>query len=83
MLKFGISLFFTEHSIRPDVLARDVEARGFDSVWSGEHSHIPEVLKRYRDLGVERVVFSVPSDPADKVMPHLDELQALMRAANA
>jgi len=45
MLKFGISLFFTEHSIRPDVLARDVEARGFDSVWSGEHSHIPEVLK--------------------------------------
>ena len=42
-----------------------------------------DLMKRYRDLGVERVVFSVPSDPADKVMPHLDELQTLMRAANA
>ncbi|MGE0222523.1 MAG: LLM class F420-dependent oxidoreductase [Acetobacteraceae bacterium] len=45
MLKFGISLFFTEHSIGPADLARELEQRGFESVWSGEHSHIPEVLK--------------------------------------
>lgn len=25
----------------PDVLAREVEARGYDSLWFGEHSHIP------------------------------------------
>ncbi len=43
-MHFGISLFFTEHSIRPEVLAPDLERRGFESVWSGEHSHIPAVL---------------------------------------
>lgn len=43
-MKFGISLFFTEESIRPQVLAPELERRGFESVWSGEHSHIPEVL---------------------------------------
>src|SRR5262245_31735765 len=27
--------------IRPDALARELEDRGFDSVWVPEHSHIP------------------------------------------
>ena len=45
MLKFGISLFFTEHSMKPAELGRELEKRGFESVWSGEHSHIPVVLK--------------------------------------
>src|SRR3954454_877439 len=27
--------------LRPDVLGRELEARGFDSLWIGEHSHIP------------------------------------------
>ncbi len=45
MLKFGISLFFTEHSMQPSELGPELEQRGFESVWSGEHSHIPEVLK--------------------------------------
>jgi len=45
MLKFGISLFFTEHSMKPGDLGPELERRGFESVWSGEHSHIPEVLK--------------------------------------
>jgi probable F420-dependent oxidoreductase len=31
----------TPSDIRPDVLARELEARGFDSLWIGEHSHIP------------------------------------------
>jgi probable F420-dependent oxidoreductase len=43
-LKFGISLFFTENSMRPGELGPELERRGFESVWSGEHSHIPEVL---------------------------------------
>jgi probable F420-dependent oxidoreductase len=46
MLKFGISLFFTERSMRPEALAPELEQRGFESVWSGEHSHMPEVLKK-------------------------------------
>jgi probable F420-dependent oxidoreductase len=28
-------------AMRPDALAREVESRGLDSLWFGEHSHIP------------------------------------------
>jgi probable F420-dependent oxidoreductase len=45
LLKFGISLFFTEYSMTPAELARELEQRGFESVWSGEHSHIPAAMK--------------------------------------
>jgi probable F420-dependent oxidoreductase len=31
-----------------------------------------ERLKRYRDLGIDRVVFSLPGDKDDKIMPILD-----------
>ena len=34
-------MFPTDRAIRPDDLAREVEARGFDSLWFPEHSHIP------------------------------------------
>jgi probable F420-dependent oxidoreductase len=37
----GVFSFNTEYTIRPDELARALEARGFESVWFGEHSHIP------------------------------------------
>ncbi len=40
-MKFGISVFPTDKSMRPDDLAREVEARGFESLWFPEHSHIP------------------------------------------
>jgi probable F420-dependent oxidoreductase len=40
-MKFGISLFFTEYSMTPVALAVELEQRGFESVWSGEHTHIP------------------------------------------
>lgn len=38
---FGASIFITDNSIRPDELARELEARGFDSLWIPEHTHIP------------------------------------------
>lgn len=38
---FGASIFITDHSIRPDVLARELEQRGFESFWIPEHTHIP------------------------------------------
>ena len=41
MLKFGISLFFTEYSMTPVELGQALEQRGFESVWAPEHSHIP------------------------------------------
>lgn len=40
-MHFGVSIFPTDTSIRPDDLAREVEARGFESLWFPEHSHIP------------------------------------------
>ena len=41
MLKFGVSMFFTDYSIAPGELGQALESRGFESVWAPEHSHIP------------------------------------------
>jgi len=40
-MRFGISMFPTDQAIQPVELAREVEARGFESLWFPEHSHIP------------------------------------------
>jgi probable F420-dependent oxidoreductase len=40
-MKFGISMFPADYAIHPSELAREVEARGFESLWFPEHSHIP------------------------------------------
>jgi probable F420-dependent oxidoreductase len=40
-MDFGAAMFFTDYSMAPDELARALEARGFESVWAPEHSHIP------------------------------------------
>jgi len=45
MLKFGASMFFTDYSMPPGELAQTLEARGFESVWAPEHSHIPLTRK--------------------------------------
>jgi probable F420-dependent oxidoreductase len=37
----GAAMFFTEYSMMPDALGRALEARGFESVWAPEHSHVP------------------------------------------
>ena len=38
---FGVQMFSTHYAIRPDALAREAEARGFESLWLPEHTHIP------------------------------------------
>src|SRR5581483_12178473 len=40
-LSFGIAIFPTDYSISISELAREVEARGFESLWVTEHTHIP------------------------------------------
>ncbi len=40
-MKYGVFIFPTDSSIRPDTLAAEVERLGFDSLWFPEHSHIP------------------------------------------
>lgn len=37
----GITMFPTDDAIDPASLAREVQDRGFDSLWFPEHSHIP------------------------------------------
>ena len=40
-MRFGYLALNNADGVRPDVLARELEQRGFDSVWMPEHSHIP------------------------------------------
>ena len=39
-------------------------------------------MKRYADMGVERVVFNVESEAAETALPAIDEIAALMRKVN-
>lgn len=69
-MKFGVAMFMTDYSIGPAELARAVEARGLESLWAPEHSHIPlprtspwpgggELPKMYYDVMDPFVVLSV------------------------
>jgi probable F420-dependent oxidoreductase len=40
-MKIGIATVITDEGMRPDVLAKALEERGFDSLVVAEHSHIP------------------------------------------
>ena len=40
-MRIGVSMFATDYAIRIDDLAREAEARGFESLWVPEHTHIP------------------------------------------
>jgi probable F420-dependent oxidoreductase len=40
-MHYGVTMFATDYAIRPDQLAREVEQRGFESLWFPEHTHIP------------------------------------------
>src|SRR5258707_9274556 len=40
-MQFGAAMFFTDYSMSAGELAQALEARGFESVWAPEHSHVP------------------------------------------
>ena len=40
-MHIGVCIFATEYAIRIDELARETEARNFESLWVPEHTHIP------------------------------------------
>jgi probable F420-dependent oxidoreductase len=40
-MDFGAAMFFTDYSMAPGELGEALEARGFESIWAPEHSHIP------------------------------------------
>ena len=40
-MDFGAAIFATDYSMPPDELARELEGRGYESLWLPEHTHIP------------------------------------------
>jgi probable F420-dependent oxidoreductase len=44
-MRIGVTMFATDYAIPPHELAAEAEARGFESVWFPEHSHIPTSRK--------------------------------------
>ena len=44
-MDFGALMFFTDYAISAVELAQALEARGFESIWAPEHSHIPTSRK--------------------------------------
>jgi probable F420-dependent oxidoreductase len=40
-MDFGAAMFFTDYSMSAGELGQALEARGFESIWAPEHSHIP------------------------------------------
>src|SRR5215210_6584012 len=40
-MRLGFSTMNTPDDLAPDKLGRELEAHGYDSLWIGEHSHIP------------------------------------------
>ena len=40
-MKFGAFSFNTDYGMRADTLAVELEDRGYESIWVGEHTHIP------------------------------------------
>jgi alkanesulfonate monooxygenase SsuD/methylene tetrahydromethanopterin reductase-like flavin-dependent oxidoreductase (luciferase family) len=71
-MHFGGVMFFTEYPMSAAELAQALEARGFESIWAPEHSHIPvsrktplpsggELPKFYHDLMDPFVVLSAAS----------------------
>ena len=40
-MHIGVCMFATDYAIRIDELAREAEARGFESLFVPEHTHIP------------------------------------------
>jgi probable F420-dependent oxidoreductase len=44
-MDIGVAMFVTDYSMQPHELAVEAEARGFESMWLPEHSHIPTSRK--------------------------------------
>jgi len=75
-MKYGVFIFPTDTSIRPDILAAEVEARGFESLWFPEHSHIP--VSRQTPWGGQK---DAPALPEHYWRTH-DQFVALTYAAS-
>ena len=70
----GLFTYNVDYGARPDDLARAAEERGFESLWVGEHTHIPAGRQTPYPGG----------DPLPKPYYHMaDPFVSLMAAASA
>jgi probable F420-dependent oxidoreductase len=74
-VKLGAVSFMTDYSIDPVEFARELEAHGYDSLWAGDHSHIP-VSERARGTDVS-------GEPLRQYKHLLDPIVVLSAAASA
>ncbi len=73
-MRFGANIFLSDLTIGPVELARELEARGFHSLWVPEHTHIPVSRRTPAPMG----------EPlAEEYKRCLDPLVALALAAAA
>lgn len=72
-MHLGVAIFPTDHSVRPDVLARAAEDAGFESLWVPEHTHMP----------VDHSPWPGGSELPDEYRRTLDPFVALTAAASA
>jgi probable F420-dependent oxidoreductase len=71
-MHLGVFSYNTEYGARPDELAKACEDRGFESIWMGEHTHIP----------AERRTPYPGGDPLPRPYYHMaDPFVSLMAAA--
>lgn len=88
-MKFGLVNFFTEDSLPPARMARELEDRGFESLFVPDHSHIPVAQESPRPggrhpedgdrLGDVEDTYNVPTEYAT----HFDPFVALTLASQA
>ncbi|MFM8390671.1 MAG: LLM class flavin-dependent oxidoreductase, partial [Actinomycetota bacterium] len=73
--RIGVTIYSVDYTMRPDDLAREIEARGFESFWVPEHSNIPTSRK-------SPWPGSLSGEPLPKEYSHmLDAFVALSMAA--
>jgi probable F420-dependent oxidoreductase len=74
-VKLGAVSFMTDYSIDPVEFARELEAHGYESLWAGDHSHIP----------VSRAALNgdLSGEPLRQYKHLLDPIVALSLAAGA
>jgi probable F420-dependent oxidoreductase len=74
-VRYGVTMFATDRSIGIVELAREAEARGFDSLWLPEHTHIPVSRRTPPPTG--------DAELAEEYRRCLDPLVALAAASSA
>ncbi len=72
-MRYGVTMFTTDLTMRPDDFAREVEARGLHSIYLPEHTHIPVSRRTPPPTG--------DAELADEYKRTLDPFVALAMAA--